>query len=74
MEMPKGMVRSHLKNRLSMMRIYRGFTIEQLAKLVKVSKGQVARWESDVHFPSEIMVDRLVRVLGCRRSDLFPFD
>lgn len=72
--MPKGMIRSQLKNRLAMMRMYRGFTQEALAYQLHVSKNQVARWESDVNRPSEQMVDRLMQVLNCRRHDLFPFD
>lgn len=74
MLMPKGMIRSHLKNRLAMMRMYRGFTQETLARELEVSKIQVARWESDVNRPSEPMIVRLMTVLNCRRHDLFPFD
>lgn len=74
MVMPKGMIRSHLKNRLAMMRMYRGFTQEALAHKLNVSKIQVARWESDVNRPSEPVIVRLIQVLNCRRHDLFPFD
>jgi len=72
--MPKGMTRSHLRNRLLMMRTYRGLTQSELAELLHVHKNQVARWESDINRPTPAMVDRLIEVLSCRRSDLFPLD
>jgi len=73
--MPKGMLRWHLKNRLAMMRVHRGFTQAQLAKRLGVSKSQVANWEMDINRPAnDDTVDRLARILQCRPHDIFPFE
>ena len=72
--MPKGMLRWHLRNRIQMYRLYHHLTLQQLADRLRVSRTQVANWESDVHRPPEDMVYKLARILHCRPHDLFPFD
>lgn len=72
--MPKGMLRWHLKNRLAMYRVHRGYTLKQLADLIGSKAGTVGGWECDVSLPPEDMIKRLTKVLGCRRTDIFPFD
>lgn len=74
MTMPKGMLRWHLRNRIAMVRESRGLTQQVLADMLKVSRGQVARWEVDVSLPPPRVVGRIAQALRCRPRDLFPND
>ena len=72
--MPKGMLRWHLRNRLAMIRESRGLTQAELAKLIGSYKSTIASWEIDRCLPPEPMIARLMKILHCRRHDIFPFE
>lgn len=72
--MPKGALRSHLRNRIAMWREFRGLTQRELARLIGVSESALAKWEVDRPIAPPAAVGRLARVLRCMPRDLFPKD
>lgn len=51
-----------------------GFTQEQLAALLEVSKGAVGNYENDTNYPKAEMVTRLCAVLKCDPNYLYQDD
>ena len=46
------------------LRVERGFTQPQLAKLVGVSNGMISVWENNINEPKASYVNKLATVLG----------
>ena len=63
-----------MKNRLEEERLHRGWTQQELADRVEVSRQTVISLERGRYNPSIILAFKLARLLDCRIEDLFLFE
>jgi len=71
--MPRALLR-RVRNRIAAMRQKRGWSQQELADRMGISRASVAAWEVDISFPPAAMVGRMAQVLRCRPGDLYPND
>ncbi len=69
--MPKGYVRTHLKNRIALWRERRGFTQIELARRLRVTPNTVCNWENGRSRPAAEMLPLLAKVLRTTVEELF---
>ena len=58
-------------NRLKEARLKRGFTQEELAKAIGVSKGSIGNYESEISSPKEEILIKLIKVLDIEPNFLY---
>jgi putative transcriptional regulator len=63
-----------MKNRLEEERLRRGWTQQELADRVEVSRQTVISLERGRYNPSIVLAFKLARLLGCRIEDLFLYE
>lgn len=56
--------------RLKELRLKRGLTQDELAKLLSVNRTTVTLWETGVNHPRASMLVRLAKILRCTVDDL----
>ena len=63
-----------VKNRVKDLRIERGWTQQQLAELVDVSRQSINSIERERYEPSLTLALRFARVFGCATEDIFTLE
>ena len=61
------------KNRLAFWRKVRGFTQEEIALWVGVSRGTISNWELDICEPNPDQAKIMATLLGVSVRQLFPY-
>ena len=51
-----------------------GMTQQALAKLLKIDRSTVAKWETGAAFPTGAKLPQVAKALKCEISELFPKD
>jgi len=60
------------KNRLGYWRKIRGYTQQDLGRIVRVSPGTISNWELDITNPTREQAEILASLLGVSARELFP--
>jgi len=63
-----------IRNRVKELRAARGWTQEQLAKAVGVSRQSINSIERERYVPSLLLALTFARVFGCRTEEIFALD
>ncbi|MCF1716134.1 helix-turn-helix transcriptional regulator [Flavihumibacter sp. RY-1] len=63
-----------MKNNLKVERAIHGFTQEDLAKKIGVSRQTINAMEANKYVPSTVLALRLAKVFGKQVEDLFQLD
>jgi len=65
---------AEIHNRVKELRIERGWTQQQLAEAVGVSRQSINSIERDRYVPSLLLALTFARVFGCSTDDLFQLE
>ena len=65
---------AEIRNRVKELRIERGWTQQQLAEAVGVSRQSINSIERDRYVPSLLLALTFAKVFGCSTDDLFDLE
>ena len=63
-----------MKNNLKLYRVKHGYTQDDLAKTLEVSRQTINAIENNKYFPSLELGLKLAKILDCKVDDLFSLD
>ena len=63
-----------MKNNLKLYRVNHGYTQDDLAKTLEVSRQTINAIENNKYFPSLELGLKLAKILDCKVDDLFSLD
>lgn len=59
-----------IKERIKEIRLERGFTIEEVAKKIRVTRSTIGNYENGIRLVSVVMLDKLAKLYKCNPAYL----